>query len=124
VKVGGEGCSSPKCDRAPGRGLSTSSILRCVVCSPDLTVSSFHEVHLMSPRKFAMSMFATAVLVVSACGGSGETDAGPGASANSAVSTELPADLEPVFVPTATGDQLDFNSLRGQDVLLWFWAPW
>ena len=29
-----------------------------------------------------------------------------------------------VFVPLADGTQFDFNSLQGQDVLLWFWAPW
>jgi hypothetical protein len=79
-----------------------------------------------------MSVIAAAVLGVSACGGSGDTNSAPnsdvGASASPGVSTVQPtvqpADLEAVFVPTATGDQLDFNSLRGQDVLLWFWAPW
>lgn len=28
------------------------------------------------------------------------------------------------LVPTATGGQVDFNSLEGTDTLLWFWAPW
>ena len=27
-------------------------------------------------------------------------------------------------VPTASGGQIDLNSLEGRDVLLWFWAPW
>jgi hypothetical protein len=69
-------------------------------------------------------------LLASACGGDGD-DSGPAASAappaRSADSSEpgegTPA-LDPVFVPTASGEQLDFNSLRGKDVLLWFWAPW
>ncbi|MDW3178651.1 MAG: hypothetical protein R8J94_14770 [Acidimicrobiia bacterium] len=25
---------------------------------------------------------------------------------------------------TASGGQIDFNSLEGNDVVLWFWAPW
>jgi hypothetical protein len=40
------------------------------------------------------------------------------------VTTEQSSTPETVLVPTAAGGQLDFNSLHGQDVLLWFWAPW
>ena len=25
---------------------------------------------------------------------------------------------------TASGGQINFNSLEGSDVVLWFWAPW
>jgi len=28
------------------------------------------------------------------------------------------------LVATAGGGQIDWNSLQGQDVVLWFWAPW
>lgn len=28
------------------------------------------------------------------------------------------------LVATAGGGQLDWNSLQGLDVVLWFWAPW
>jgi hypothetical protein len=48
VNVGVRRCSSRKCERAPGRGLSTDQILRCVVCSLDSTQSIFHEVSLLS----------------------------------------------------------------------------
>lgn len=75
-------------------------------------------------------MVAALGLLVSACGGSSD-DAGPATTAappeqstnSSGPAGSTPA-LDPVFVPTASGEQLDFNSLRGQDVLLWFWAPW
>ncbi len=65
-----------------------------------------------------------AASAVSACGSS--------SSSNSEASTPIAQDstsepataVEAAFVPLASGAQLDFNSLRGQDVLLWFWAPW
>lgn len=68
-------------------------------------------------------------LAVSACGSGGDgTPAAESASVSitAAVDDAVPptADVEVVMVPTADGGQLDFNSLRGQDVLLWFWAPW
>lgn len=29
-----------------------------------------------------------------------------------------------VDLPTLDGGQIDFGDLEGQDVFLWFWAPW
>lgn len=29
-----------------------------------------------------------------------------------------------VVVSTVAGGQIDFGSLEGQDIVLWFWAPW
>jgi hypothetical protein len=63
-------------------------------------------------------------LVAAACGGAEDSGSASLSTTGEAVTTEQLADLEAVFVPTAAGGQLDFNSLRGQDVLLWFWAPW
>jgi hypothetical protein len=65
-------------------------------------------------------------LVLTACGSGGETAAVPESAPVSAPGGETPAatNLEAVMVPTADGGELDFNSLRGQDVMLWFWAPW
>ena len=35
------------------------------------------------------------------------------------------ATAEPSRVATTvTGGQIDFGSFEGQDVVLWFWAPW
>ncbi len=63
-------------------------------------------------------------LVAAACGGSGDPGSASPATSGESVATDQPTTPEPVFVPTASGGQLDFDSLRGQDVLLWFWAPW
>jgi hypothetical protein len=78
----------------------------------------------MMARRSVIVAFAVSALVASACGGSGETESEAGVPGAASVATEQPADLEAAFVPTAAGGQLDFNTLRGQDVLLWFWAPW
>jgi hypothetical protein len=63
-------------------------------------------------------------LVVSACGGSNSSEPASAPTSGDVAASESSAPLEPVLVATASGGQLDFNSLRGQDVLLWFWAPW
>jgi len=69
------------------------------------------------------TLAAGAVVVLTACGGSDPVASEPPPPSAGAVA-ETSEPLEAVFVPTASGEQLDFNSLRGQDVLLWFWAPW
>ena len=80
----------------------------------------------MRPSRSVLAALAASALVASACGGTADTETESAASVpvTASVVTEPPADLEAVFVPTAAGGQLDFNTLRGQDVLLWFWAPW
>ena len=78
----------------------------------------------MRASRSVCAAFAAFALVVSACGGTGDTDSAASVPDSASVATEQPADLEAAFVPTAAGGQLDFNTLRGQDVLLWFWAPW
>ena len=39
---------------------------------------------------------------------------------NDPATSESEANLENI----AGGGQLDWNSLQGRDVVLWFWAPW
>jgi hypothetical protein len=78
----------------------------------------------MRSSRPVIAVLAASALVVSACGGASETESAASVPDTVSAATEQPADLEAVFVPTAAGGQLDFNSLRGQDVLLWFWAPW
>ena len=57
-----------------------------------------------------------------------ESDAtNPGSTAASATETEPEAaegPTAPLLVGLADGGQLDWNSLEGKDVMLWFWAPW
>jgi hypothetical protein len=69
-------------------------------------------------------MSGALVMIVAACGGSDASDSASVPASSEAGVTESSQPLEAVLVPTASGGQLDFNSLRGQDVLLWFWAPW
>jgi len=35
-----------------------------------------------------------------------------------------PAAYPDVVASTVAGGQLDLGSLQGQDIVLWFWAPW
>ena len=78
----------------------------------------------MRASRSVLVAFAVSALVASACGGASDTDSASNVPDTAGDATEQPADVEAVFVPTAAGGQLDFNTLRGQDVLLWFWAPW
>lgn len=53
-------------------------------------------------------------LLASACGGGTASTVGTG-------------DARPQLVdefPTLAGETIDLESLQGQDVVLWFWAPW
>lgn len=74
-------------------------------------------------RPLAATISAVALITV-ACSGSDDPGSAPQVTNGEAVTTEQSSTPETVRVPTAAGGQLDFNSLRGQDVLLWFWAPW
>lgn len=69
-----------------------------------------------------------AALVLAACGGGSDGTADQAADAPSTpAATAPPADasgLEPRPLALANGSTVDFNSLLGQDVLFWFWAPW
>ena len=78
----------------------------------------------VSPRRSFVALSAAGVLTVAACGGSEGSNSVSAPTNSEPATTEASSALEPVMVPTASGGQLDFNSLRGQDVLLWFWAPW
>jgi hypothetical protein len=85
----------------------------------------------VSVRRRTAAIVAAVGLVLSACGSSSDdaTVAETAAPTSPSTSTadgavDAPPDVEAVMVPTADGSELDFNSLRGQDVMLWFWAPW
>ena len=93
----------------------------------------------MRPSRLAAALLAGAALV-SACGdddGAGGEDAlrEPGAVtepegvsrpvAGPAGDTGGPADeLLTVDAPLVGGGTLDLRSLAGEDLALWFWAPW
>lgn len=67
-------------------------------------------------------------LVATACGTAAETAAPPAEPATEQaeeVTTETGgAGLPQLVGDTVRGSQLDTNDLEGQDVVVWFWAPW
>lgn len=63
-----------------------------------------------------VSIAACFGLVAAACGSSGSNSGG--ASPSNAESASG------LVSPTAGGGQLEWNSIEGQDTVLWFWAPW
>ena len=73
---------------------------------------------------------AILALIAASCGASGSSSgvenssdiSGAEVSAQESAAVEGPA--APILVGLADGGQLDWNSLAGQDVMLWFWAPW
>lgn len=90
-------------------------------------------------RSAALAMVASAALVLAGCV-SGEQEAspapdvpsatdGPVATADPAASpapseAAVPESPFAFAAPTVAGGDLDGETLRGRDVILWFWAPW
>ena len=78
-------------------------------------------------RSLFVALAVTAIVATS-CGGSSGDTAGaapaPAEEADQAAPVEE-ATAEPSReATTVTGGQIDFGSFEGQDVVLWFWAPW
>ncbi len=64
-------------------------------------------------RPKALAIVAIALLLLSACGGTPERTVDSGAS-------QLLVDE----FETLDGQTIDLATLQGEDVVLWFWAPW
>jgi thiol-disulfide isomerase/thioredoxin len=93
-------------------------------------------------RARAAAVTLSAALLVSACGGTGGTDAAtpaatesplpatgtPAPAASSATEAPTPAVAVPAALRftarTLEGDSFDGTSLAGEPVVFWFWAPW
>ncbi|MEM9650607.1 MAG: hypothetical protein AAGA65_00835 [Actinomycetota bacterium] len=71
-------------------------------------------------RRRLAALVTTLALAVSACGGSDTAGTTVGASGESAA----PSPLNGEFTTFSGGQTFDLGSLEGQDVVLWFWAPW
>ncbi len=83
----------------------------------------------MSTRlKRSRRLGATALglaLIASACGSSATEDASTSSNAEAAAGEAAAGAGLPALVgDTVSGGQLDTNDLAGQDVVVWFWAPW
>ena len=69
---------------------------------------------MMSFRVRSLLVAVVLGLVASACGGGPTASVGTG-SANVQLGDEF---------ATLSGETIDLASLQGEDVVLWFWAPW
>ena len=84
---------------------------------------------LSSQRTLWLSLAVVFGLFVAACGGGAETTADAPTTGDAiAAAEEQPdataADLFSGDFVDLNGEAIDFASLEGQDVVLWFWAPW
>lgn len=48
----------------------------------------------------------------------------PAPTSTSLAEPDSPPPYPDVLADTVAGGQIDFGSLQGQDIVLWFWAPW
>ena len=86
----------------------------------------------MDPRQLSklLAGLATVSLIAASCGASGSPSgietgsATSGAEVPVQTSSAVEGPAAPILVGLADGGQLDWNSLAGKDVMLWFWAPW
>lgn len=77
-----------------------------------------------APRRIgAVAAILAFALIAAGCAVEGSEGADAAAS-ESAQSEGQTSTTESLVLPTADGGQIDWNSLEGQDVMLWFWAPW
>jgi len=64
-------------------------------------------------------------LGAAACGSSdGETSASPAAADDSAADAGSDGSLLDISAPGADGSTINLSDYAGQDLMLWFWAPW
>jgi len=67
-------------------------------------------------------------MLLSACGGGGSTTVDESAAAPAPADAvgDAPAASSPLVdeFTTVSGQTIDLATLQGQDVVLWFWAPW
>ena len=93
-------------------------------------------------RTRLVSLFGAAALTAAACGSAAEVavpsdQTATGQAATSAVEADsgqeqaesagqeaVPASLLSGEFETIAGSSIDLASLQGEDVVLWFWAPW
>lgn len=86
----------PRCVPSPVRGITTAT---------------------MAIRRRMVLVGLIAALLAGACGTSSFSEATP------EVAAETASLLDGSF-STISGDAIELSDLQGDDVVLWFWAPW
>ncbi len=71
------------------------------------------------PRTRPLAALLGLALVAAACGSSSSQTSSPAGS----IAAEGDSALSGTF-ETIEGTSIDLGDLEGQDVVLWFWAPW
>jgi len=93
-----------------------------------MTMFSTHRV-----TRSLLGLLTALALFATSCGGSSADTAASveqDATADASASLETEAEAAPagpastIVASTVSGGQIDFGSLAGQDVVLWYWAPW
>ena len=82
-------------------------------------------------RSLAGTVLTTLLLIAVSCG-SAEPTATPTLGAVESEPSEQqqdipasrPSVLPDAVLPTVSGGQIEFGTLEGNDLVLWFWAPW
>ena len=72
----------------------------------------------------ALVSVAGAALVLAACGGGSSGDTGTAEPADAPTGEVATGEVATSALSLANGGTVELDSLAGQDVLLWFWAPW
>lgn len=85
---------------------------------------------LFGRRTKIVGFLAAALLLLSACGGgTAETTAASAATGAAAADAAGDAPVAQASLlsgsfTTTTGETIDLGQFEGQDVVLWYWAPW
>lgn len=85
------------------------------------------------PSRRARALSLAALLFLSACGGGAATvdEAATSAASTAQAGSDavgdapaVPASLLTGDFTTTTGETITLDNFQGQDVVLWYWAPW
>ncbi len=84
------------------------------------------HMHVSTSRKRFGAIAISLGLFATACGGTATNDASAPVDGATEVVEESTggAGLPQLIGNTVAGSQFDTNDLAGQDVAVWFWAPW
>lgn len=84
--------------------------------------SSFTRVKHSIPRLVALLM--ALALGAAACGSSDSSDAAAPAAVDAGSGDAAPSSILDISAEAADGTTVNLSDYAGQDLMLWFWAPW